>query len=64
MSIGWLLVEIVLGVLLAGLLTGALVAVGGRWGFSLAGWTPWIVVAACIAATTMVGERVRRRRRA
>ncbi len=56
--------EVVVGMLVAGLVTGFVVAAAMRSGHELGAWVAWLVAAVSIAACIAVGERRNKRRKA
>lgn len=64
MAVWWLLVEVMVGVVIAGVGVGAVVSAGTRWGLQTDPWLAWVLVALCVAAAIAIGERLRRRSRA
>lgn len=64
MTVWWLLVEVMVGLVVAGLGVGAVVSAGTRWGLKIDPWAAWVMAALCVAAAIAIGERLRRRSRA
>jgi F0F1-type ATP synthase assembly protein I len=58
----WLLVEVVVGVLLAGVIVGAGIGASLQAGYQTAPWMIWVGLLACIAVSVAVGESIRRDR--
>lgn len=59
----WLVLEIVAGVLFAGVLVGGAVGAATAGGYATAPWMMWAGLAVSIALTVAVGESMRRRAR-
>lgn len=56
--------EVVVGVLLAGIVTALLVPAAMQLGYETGPWMVWVAVAASIAVCVAVGERRNKRRKA
>jgi len=60
----WILGEVVVGLLVAGLVAGLVVPASMRFGFDPGPWVGVGITATCIVVCVVVGERMRGRRNA